>query len=71
MLDQRRRRWTDVVEKLYKCFVVTGIKQKIQFLKNRLLPMNAYIENLGVAQSQNAVSAYLTSDEILPFGFAV
>ena len=25
MLDQRRRRWADVVQMLYKCFVFTGI----------------------------------------------
>ena len=24
MLDQRRRRWADVVEMLYKCFVLAG-----------------------------------------------
>ena len=24
MLDQRRRRWADVVQMLYKCFVFTG-----------------------------------------------
>ena len=25
MLDQRRRRWTDVVQMLYKCFVFAGM----------------------------------------------
>ena len=25
MLDQRRRRWADVVEMLYKCFMFAGI----------------------------------------------
>ena len=25
MLDQRRRRWADVVQMLYKCFVFAGI----------------------------------------------
>ena len=25
MLDQRRRRWVDVVQMLYKCFLFTGI----------------------------------------------
>ena len=25
MLAQRRRRWADVVQRLYKCFVFTGI----------------------------------------------
>ena len=24
MLDQRRRRWADVVQMLYKCFVLAG-----------------------------------------------
>ena len=25
MLDQRRRRWADVVQMLYKCFVFAGV----------------------------------------------
>ena len=24
MLDQRRRRWADIVQMLYKCFMFTG-----------------------------------------------
>ena len=32
MLDQRRRRWADVVEMLYKCFVFAGIIISIWFL---------------------------------------
>ena len=28
MLDQRQRRWTDVVQMLYKCFVFTGMGYK-------------------------------------------
>ena len=27
MLDQRRRRWADVVQMLYKCFVFAGYQQ--------------------------------------------
>ena len=30
MLDQRRRRWDDVVQMLYKCFVFVGMCQRIQ-----------------------------------------
>ena len=26
MLDQRRRRWPDVVKMLYKCFVFAGVE---------------------------------------------
>ena len=29
MMDQRRRRWADVVEMLYKCFVFAG--QRVVF----------------------------------------
>ena len=32
MLDQRRRRWADVVQMLYKCFVFAGIAQYWLFL---------------------------------------
>ena len=33
MLDQRRRRWDNVVQMLYKCFVFTGVKcQNMLFL---------------------------------------
>ena len=40
MLDQRRRRWADVVQMLYKCFVFAGTavtlvcKAKRQYLPN-------------------------------------
>ena len=30
MLDQRRRRWTDVVQMLYKCFVFAGISGDVK-----------------------------------------
>ena len=35
MLDQRRRRWADVVLLLYKCFVFTGVDDK-DVKRNRL-----------------------------------
>ena len=33
MLDQRRRRWADVVQMLYKCFVFTGMVGLMQCKK--------------------------------------
>ena len=40
MLDQRRRRWADVVYMLYKCFVFTGMSDaakppKIRYFFNK------------------------------------
>ena len=32
MLDQRRRRWADVVQMLYKCCLLTGKLTEIPFL---------------------------------------
>ena len=29
MLDQRRGRWADVVQMLYKCFVFAGIRSSV------------------------------------------
>ena len=34
MLDQRRRRWVDVVQMLYKCFVFAGITTYLALLQN-------------------------------------
>ena len=44
MLDQRRRRWADVVQMLYKCFVFSGLRTsgdpiyKIRWLGIDLMP---------------------------------
>ena len=41
MLDQRRRRWADVVEKLYKCFVSAWkLRHAMQIIKLMLLKQN-------------------------------
>ena len=29
MLDQRRRRWADIVQLLYKCFVFDGVETQL------------------------------------------
>ena len=44
MLDQRRRRWADVVQMLYKCFVFARIHQRIY------LPFSHYAATILVAK---------------------
>ena len=34
MLDQRRRRWADVLQMLYKCFVFAGYTRQVELLQN-------------------------------------
>ena len=40
MLDQRQRRWSDVVQMLYKCFVFAGYKPS---LFQRLVVFTSYV----------------------------
>ena len=37
ILDQRRRRWADVVQKLYKCFVFAGVSTQVLHCDHLLL----------------------------------
>ena len=51
MLDYRRRRWADVVQMLYKCFVFVGnrpiIQKKLQSEKKIFNPLTAKLFNLN------------------------
>ena len=40
MLDQRRRRWADVVQMLYKCFVLVGIRVFVILIGRYIYPAN-------------------------------
>ena len=62
MLDQRRGRWADVVQMLYKCytnFVFTGMSFEFTCKPERYS-----------VQNQKAVTTYFASKQLLPSGFA-
>ena len=37
MLDQRRRRWADIVQILYKCFVLAGTQLQVDKTLNCII----------------------------------
>ena len=53
MLDQRRRRWADVVQMLYKCFVFTGISViQSHLTRHRCLSVGPTYADVGTALKQ-------------------
>ena len=48
MLDQRRRRWADVVQMLYKCFLFAGVGRMI------ISPLLSLIQNVAYGSILNA-----------------
>ena len=46
MLDQRRRRWADVVQMLYKCFVFAGIVPTLDHAGTAHMTMKHWV-NMG------------------------
>ena len=50
MLDQRRRRWADVVQMVYKCFVFAGYVRTFSVCE---------ISDLGVVSSQPIIDSQI------------
>ena len=67
MLNQRRRRWADVVQMLYKCFVFARRRRWADVVK--MLCKCFVFAGYTALQSQKAVLAYLQSKKLLPCGF--
>ena len=66
MLDQRRRRWDDVVQMLYKCFVFAG---KALYIKLAIVPWfqsrhfmyNVYFFSLNPFSPRDALKHHFAS----------
>ena len=53
MSDQRRRRWTDVVQMLYKCFVFAGLwwNAELHYIKAICKHHKVHLEQKGIGPS--------------------
>ena len=56
MLDQRRRRWADVVQMLYTCFAFTGISViQSHLTKHRCLSVGPTFADMGTVLKQRLI----------------
>ena len=55
---QRQRRWADVVQMLYKCFVFTGISQQTRDAQSMLLQRRANVEDDEPALHQHWLNVF-------------